>query len=348
VWRWRPSPKAVGFPAKKHRIAVLVVPTAGEGAAPPENHHRCAGYAAPRKRADAQLPEPRFRPQRAAERRGAKPRAETPAERLSPTASARRVLVGGPWAAALRPRARPAWSTRDSRRTARWKAPGGAVRGAYSNPREARRLRVARRAYIPPLHAASVEASAAVVFERVAAKALEEALARIIRKASEGKRLSDSEVALLVMGLMLRRLDDLKAYVDRGADDLDKRVDDLKAYVDKGFADLKGYVDEKFDDLKAYVDKEIADLKAYVDKRVDDLKSYVDSRFDSVEKRIDDLRGYVDGRFNGVEGRLGALEKRLDSVEGRLGTIYSEVSSIKTDIIKMMRELLERAYGGKG
>jgi hypothetical protein len=35
----------------------------------------------------------------------------------------------------------------------------------------------------------------------------------------------------------------------------------------------------------------------------------------------------------------------LDAVEGRLDTIYSEVSSIKTDIIKMMRELLERAYG---
>jgi len=150
-------------------------------------------------------------------------------------------------------------------------------------------------------HATSVEASAAVVFERVAAKALEEVLARIVRKASEGKRLSDSEVALLVMGLMLRRLDDLKAYVDKG----------------------------------------FADLREYVDKRVNDLKSYVDGRFTSVEKRLDDLRGYVDGRFNAVEGRL-------DAVEGRLDTIYSEVSSIKTDIIKMMRELLERAYGRKG
>jgi len=86
------------------------------------------------------------------------------------------------------------------------------------------------------LHATCVEASAAVVFEQVAAKALEEALARIMKKASEGKRLSDSEVALLVMGLMLRRLDDLKVYVDRRADDLDS---DLKGYVDKGFADLK-------------------------------------------------------------------------------------------------------------
>ncbi len=155
-----------------------------------------------------------------------------------------------------------------------------------------------------------------MVFEQVAARALEEVLVRIVRKASEGKRLSDSEVALLVMGLMLRRLDDLKIYVDKG-------MEDLKSYVDKGFADLKAYVDERFDNLKAYVDKEISDLKGYVD-----------ARFNAVEKRLDDLKGYADGRFNAVEGRL--------------DTLYSEVSSIKTDIIKMMRELLERAYGGKG
>jgi len=34
------------------------------------------------------------------------------------------------------------------------------------------------------------------------------------------------------------------------------------------------------------------------------------------------------------------LEKRIDLV-------YNEVSSIKTDIIKIMRELLERAYGAR-
>jgi len=87
------------------------------------------------------------------------------------------------------------------------------------------------------------------------------------------------------------------------------------------------------DDLKAYVDKEIADL-TLMDKR--DAEELRGRRH---------VKGYVDGRFNGVEGRFGAVEKRLETVEGRLDTVYSEVSSIKTDIIKMMRELLEKAYG---
>jgi hypothetical protein len=91
----------------------------------------------------------------------------------------------------------------------------------------------------------------------------------------------------------------------RRMEDFGRGLDDLKAYVDKGFGDLKGYVDRRFEDFKAY----------------------------------------VDGRFDAVEKRMEGLERRLDVVEGRLNVVHSEVSSIKTDIIKMMRELLDRAYG---
>jgi DNA-binding FrmR family transcriptional regulator len=115
-----------------------------------------------------------------------------------------------------------------------------------------------------------VEASAAVVFEQVAARALEEVLARIVRKASEGKRLSDSEVALLVMGLMLRRLDDLKIYVDKGFAD----GQDLKSYVDARFDDLKGYVDGRF--------------------------NAVEGRLGAVEKRLDSVEGRLDTIYSEV------------------------------------------------
>jgi hypothetical protein len=46
-----------------------------------------------------------------------------------------------------------------------------------------------------------------------------------------------------------------------------------------------------------------------------------------------------------LEKRIDGLEGRIEVVEGRLNVVHSEVSSIKTDIIKMMRELLDRAYG---
>ncbi|MDT7889887.1 MAG: hypothetical protein RQ885_13065 [Desulfurococcales archaeon] len=41
------------------------------------------------------------------------------------------------------------------------------------------------------------------------------------------------------------------------------------------------------------------------------------------------------------------MDKRLESLERRVELVYNEVSSIKTDIIKMMKEYMERLYGGK-
>jgi hypothetical protein len=114
--------------------------------------------------------------------------------------------------------------------------------------------------------------------EQLVSRFLEEAVSRIVRRASEGKKLSDREVTMLFMSLMMRRFDDLRGYVD---------------------------------------------------------------------KRFDDLKVYIDGRFSAVEKRIDSLEGRINVLENRLNVVHSEVSSIKTDIIKMMREFLERAYGGK-
>ena len=40
-------------------------------------------------------------------------------------------------------------------------------------------------------------------------------------------------------------------------------------------------------------------------------------------------------------------ERRFESIEKRIDLVYSEVSSIKTDIIKLMKEYMEMLYGGK-
>jgi hypothetical protein len=45
--------------------------------------------------------------------------------------------------------------------------------------------------------------------------------------------------------------------------------------------------------------------------------------------------------------RFEAVDKSLESLGRRVELVYNEVSSIKTDIIKMMKEYMERLYGGK-
>ena len=112
---------------------------------------------------------------------------------------------------------------------------------------------------------------------------------RIARKVAEGKKLSDQEIVILYLDIIMRSN-------ERRFEAIDKRFNDLKEYVDK---------------------------------RINDLKDYVDKRFEAVDKRLD------------------SIEKRIDSLERRVELVYNEVSSIKTDIIKMMKEYMERLYGGK-
>jgi replicative DNA helicase len=45
--------------------------------------------------------------------------------------------------------------------------------------------------------------------------------------------------------------------------------------------------------------------------------------------------------------RFEAIDKSLKSLGRRVELVYNGVSSIKTDIIKMMKEYMERLYGGK-
>ena len=139
-----------------------------------------------------------------------------------------------------------------------------------------------------------------VVAEAVLSRVLEENVNRIARKVAEGKKLSDQEIVILYLDIIMRSN-------ERRFEAIDKRFNDLKEYVDK---------------------------------RINDLKDYVDKRFESLEKRIEDLKGYVDKRLEDVD-------KRLESLERRVELVYNEVSSIKTDIIKMMKEYMERLYGGK-
>jgi chaperonin cofactor prefoldin len=157
-------------------------------------------------------------------------------------------------------------------------------------------------------------ASLSVVAEAMLSRVLEEAVNRIARKVAEGKKLSDQEIVILYLDIIMRSN-------EKRFETIDKRINDLREYTDKKFESI----DRRFETI----DKRFNDLKEYVDKRINDLKDYVDKRFEAVDKRLD------------------SIEKRIDSLERRVELVYNEVSSIKTDIIKMMKEYMERLYGGK-
>jgi len=82
-------------------------------------------------------------------------------------------------------------------------------------------------------------------------------------------------------------------------------------------------LNKRIDDTNRRID----DLSASLNKRIDDLNSSLNKRIDDTNKRIDDLNI--------------SLNKRIDEIKEDLKLLHQEVSSIKSDVIALMREKLK-------
>jgi len=121
------------------------------------------------------------------------------------------------------------------------------------------------------------------VVTSVLEEALRQASERIAKKITEGKKLTSTDVIILLLDQMNKRIDDTN-----------KRIDDLSASLYK-----------RIDDTN---------------RRIDDLNT-------SLNKRIDDLNI--------------SLNKRIDDIKEDLRLLHQEVSSVKSDVIALMREKLK-------
>jgi archaellum component FlaC len=75
------------------------------------------------------------------------------------------------------------------------------------------------------------------------------------------------------------------------------------------------------------------------------MKQYIDKRMEDMNRRMEDLKHYIDKRMEDTNKRIDEVSKKIDSLESRVNIVYNEVLSIKTDIIKMMKEYMEERYG---
>ncbi len=71
-----------------------------------------------------------------------------------------------------------------------------------------------------------------VVAEAMLSRVLDEAVNRIARKVAEGKKLSDQEIVILYLDIIMRSN-------EKRFEAIDERFDDLKEYMDKGSTILR-------------------------------------------------------------------------------------------------------------
>ncbi|TDA41991.1 MAG: hypothetical protein DSO07_01650 [Thermoproteota archaeon] len=128
------------------------------------------------------------------------------------------------------------------------------------------------------------------VVTSVLEEALRQASERIAKKITEGKRLTSTDVIILLLDQMNKRMEIMN-------ESLNKRIDDLNTSLNK-----------RIDDTN---------------RRIDDLNNSLNRRIDDMNKRIDETN------------------KGIDEIKEDLKLLHQEVSSVKSDVIALMREKLK-------
>ncbi|MGC9067821.1 MAG: hypothetical protein ACP5IZ_02410 [Thermoprotei archaeon] len=162
------------------------------------------------------------------------------------------------------------------------------------------------------------------VSEKLLTSILNEAVERIGKKVVSGKKLTDTEITILLIDMMNRRQEIMEGRFN----EIDKRLEDMKAYIDGRFNDVNKRfedVDKRFNDVNRRFDE----MKAYIDKRFED----VNRRFEDVNRRFEDVKHYVDKRIDDLGGRI-------DDLSNVVRAMSVEVSSIKTDVINLLKQKL--------
>jgi len=82
------------------------------------------------------------------------------------------------------------------------------------------------------------------------------------------------------------------------------------------------------------MNKRMEAMNESLNKRIDDLSASLNKRIDDTNKRIDDLN-------TSLNKRIDDTNKRIDDIKEDLKSLHQEVSSIKSDVIALMREKLK-------
>ena len=80
---------------------------------------------------------------------------------------------------------------------------------------------------------------AEVVFSSVLEEALKQVSDRVAKKLAEGKKLSDTEVIILLLDLMNKRMDEMSRRIGDMNLNINKRIDDLYAKLSQRIDDVE-------------------------------------------------------------------------------------------------------------
>ncbi|MCD6348125.1 MAG: hypothetical protein J7L91_00670, partial [Candidatus Korarchaeota archaeon] len=109
-----------------------------------------------------------------------------------------------------------------------------------------------------------------VIISSVLEEAFKQVSERVARKLTEGKKLTDTEVIVLLLDLMNRRINDMNVSLNQRIDDTNKRIDDLNTSLNQRIDDTSANLMAKMEELDKRLNQRIDDLNTSLNQRIDD------------------------------------------------------------------------------
>ncbi len=158
--------------------------------------------------------------------------------------------------------------------------------------------------------------------------AVREAVERILGKVKEGKKLTDAEVTLLLVGELAKRITALEKRVEEVREELARRIDDSRDMMATKITALETRI--------TALEKRVEEVREELARRIDDSRDMMATKITALETRI-----------TALEKRAEGLEKRVEGLETEAKGLRSEVYSIKSDVIMLLKSWLEEKIGAK-
>lgn len=130
-----------------------------------------------------------------------------------------------------------------------------------------------------------IEMAEAVAFP-VLSEVLRQASERIAKKVMEGKKLTDTEVIILLLDQMNRALNQMSKRIDIINESLSERIEDVKVTLDKRVDDVRSELGKRIDDANARAESAYRDLKGDIRMLYQEVSSIKSVVIDLLKERL--------------------------------------------------------------
>ena len=158
--------------------------------------------------------------------------------------------------------------------------------------------------------------------ESVTSAVIEKALDTVLRKVSEGRKLSTEDLVVLMLGLFREIKNDIA--------NTNKRIDALYEMMSRNYEVLNSRINE----VNGSLIKKIDEINNRLVEKIDETNKRIDALYDLVGRNYEALSNRINAVNDALSRKIEETNKRIDETNKRIDNLYDLMGKIYEALIK--------------